>query len=150
MKSIIRHLEKQGAPNAQPVFTALSLAGLATTEAVPATVTALLIGITAPAFVDLAKYTADRLLATDETGRTFEDALTGILSSNPSMLDCSQVSINQGQPWARISYFDAEVAEFETDNRPQGIRHDVIISGGTIAMLCMKLNGPKTEGGWKE
>ncbi|MFZ4856317.1 MAG: hypothetical protein ACOYL3_07960 [Desulfuromonadaceae bacterium] len=151
MKKIIRHLEAQGGSNAQPVFTALSLAGLiATTEAAPATVAALLIGITAPPFANLAKYTSDRMLATDETGRTFEAALTGILSTTePSMLDCSQISINQEQPWARISYFDAEVAEYETDNRPQSIRTETVISGGMIGFLAMKLKFPVTEGGWK-
>jgi hypothetical protein len=61
----------------------------------------------------------------------------------------TQISINQAQPWARVSYLDGDVIEYEAGNTPQSIRTDVIISGGAIAMLCMKLNVP-TVGGWKE
>jgi hypothetical protein len=150
MQSIIKHLSKQGAPNAQPVFHALSLSGLATAEATPATVAALLIGVTAAPFSNLAQYVADRLYAATDTGETFGDALCSILSAVPSQITASQISINQEQPFARISHLDGDVVEYETGNLPQSIRHDVVISGGTIAMLCMKLNGPPTESGWKE
>lgn len=150
MQSIIKHLSKQGAPNAQPIFHTLSLAGLVTDEATPANVAALLIGVTAPPFSNLAEYVSDRLYAAADGGEFFGDALCSVLSAEPSQLTVTQISINQAQPWCRVSYLDGDVSEYEAGNTPQSIRTDVIISGGTIAALALKLKFPVTESGWKE
>ena len=95
----------------------------------------------------MAQYTTDRLNATTETGETFGAALCSVLSAVPSQITVTQISINQNnQPWSRISYLDGNVIEFDTDNRPQGIRTDVTVAGATIAMLCLKLQKPTTSG----
>jgi hypothetical protein len=152
MKNIIRSIEAQGGSNAGKVFHSLLNTRSITEEVTADNLAVLLIGITAPDGADLLKYIDARLNATTDGGETFGDALVAILSAEPALLTVAQISVCHQQPWIRISCLDCtgdEVTEYETDNRPQSIRTETVISGGMIAFLNMKLKFPVTESGWK-
>lgn len=151
MKKIISTLQTQGAPNAGVVFNAILKSGLATKEATARNTAALLVALTAPAFVDMAEYTLERLNAVSEEGATFGEALRGIFQAEPHNLKVSQIAVCTNYPWMRVSSFNGDLLEFtDPEFSPQAIRSEVIFSGGVISAVSMKLNGPATTSGWSD
>jgi hypothetical protein len=151
MKKIITLLLSQGAANSESVFKTLLLAGIVTEETTARNAAALVVGVTAPPFANLAEYVLDRLNAVHELEDTLGGTLEAALKCEPAKSKVSQISVCQNTPWARISAFNGEILEFTgQDFRPQGIRTEMVISGGTVAAIGMKLKFPTNESGWAE
>ena len=147
MKNLLTTLEGQGAKSPRSRFSDLEKTGLVTQEPTARNAAALLVAITAPTAADIAEYTLDRLNAANDQGRTFGDAMKAAFELAPHETEVSQVAICQNFPWMRVSYLNGDIQEFtQADFQPQGIRSDVVISGGTISILCLKLARPTTSG----
>lgn len=138
MEKIIKHLTIHGAANTESVFKALLLAGIVTDEATTQNIAALVVGITAPPFSNLADYVLERLNATNDDGVSFGVAIRCVLETDPDRLDVSQIVICQNLPRARINLFEKEPLEFEhAVSRRLGIRTECIISGALVLVLAL-------------
>ena len=140
MKKTFVAFQTLGAKNVEDRFNAIEETGLVSQEPIPRNLAALFVAITAPAEADIQEYVVDRMNAADDQGRTLGETLQEIFERQPCDLGISQISVCQNIPFVRVSYLNGDIREFEhPDNRPNCIRTDVVISGGAVSHIALKL-----------
>lgn len=114
----------------------------------PESLAQVLLSAVAPENSSVPEFVASRSAMKNDAGETFLQALTLLFSCEPARLAVTSISICLDQPAAWIRYTD-DVEEYAEEFQGRGFRREIVISGGTIAALAMKLQRD-TESDWKE
>ena len=113
----------------------------------PESLAQLLLSAVAPDNDSVPEFVNSRSAMKNDVGETFLRALALLFSHEPARLAVTSISICQDFPAAWIRYTD-DVEEYSEEFEGRGFRREIVISGGTIAALAMKLHFD-AEHGWK-